>query len=208
MKRHSQKSLALILSATMIVTACSTNPYTSEREISNTAFGPGIGAAIGTIGGAIVGGIGALAGGGVGFYMDQQEAKLREQLVNSGVQVIRDGDNIILNMPSNITFASNSSELTPDFENVPNSVSLVIKEYKKTYVDVLGHTDSSGAGNYNMNLSVERAQSIANMLVGDGLAIEWLIVKRLGEDYPIADNNTEQGKSQNRRVEIALSPLV
>lgn len=144
MKRHSQKSLALILSATMLVTACSTNPYTGEREISNTAFGAGIGAAIGAIGGAIVGGddkrkailigagIGALAGGGVGFYMDRQEAKLREQLVNSGVQVVRDGDNIILNMPSNITFASGSSELSPDFENVLNSVSLVIKEYKKT----------------------------------------------------------------------------
>ncbi|MBT5185818.1 MAG: OmpA family protein [Kordiimonadaceae bacterium] len=219
MKHFSTKTLALILSTTMIVSACSTDPYTGERKSSNTAVAASIGAAMGAIGGAIIGGdnkrksmligagIGALAGGGVGFYMDRQEAKLREQLQNSGVQVVRDGDNIILNMPGNITFASNSAAVNPDFEDVLISVGLVLTEYDKTYVDVLGHTDSSGSNEYNQALSERRAQSVATVLKDGGIIAERIIIKGLGEDYAIADNNSEQGKSINRRVEIALSPV-
>ncbi|MCL4164314.1 UNVERIFIED_CONTAM: hypothetical protein GTU68_040964 [Idotea baltica] len=203
----------------MVLSACSTNPYTGEREISKTGAGAGIGAMVGAIGGAIVGGdnkrksiligagIGALAGGGAGYYMDRQEAKLREQLQSSGVQVVRDGDNIILNMPGNITFASNSSDVNPNFGEVLTSVGLVLKEYDKTYVDVLGHTDSSGSNSYNQALSERRAQSVSMVLMNQGIIGERLIVKGVGEDYPIADNNTSQGKSLNRRVEIALSPV-
>lgn len=220
MKNINYKTVTLTLAMAVAVSACSTDPYTGERKASNTAVGAGIGAAVGAIGGAIVGGsntrksmligagIGALAGGGVGFYMDRQEAKLREQLRNTGVQVVRDGDNIILNMPGNITFDTNSSTVNANFSDVLHSVGLVLKEYEKTYVDVLGHTDSSGSSSYNQALSERRAQSVANILRNEGIISERLIVRGLGENYPIADNTTEQGKSLNRRVEIALSPIV
>lgn len=220
MKQIRSKTSVVLISTTILLSACSTDPYTGERKSSNTAVGATIGAMVGAIGGAIVGGdnkrksmligagIGAVAGGGAGFYMDRQEAKLREKLQNSGVQVVRNGDNIILNMPGNITFASNSSDVNGDFGEVLSSVSLVLKEYDKTYVDVLGHTDSSGANTYNQALSERRAQSVANTLVSGGIISERLIVRGLGEDFPIADNGNEQGKSMNRRVEIALSPVV
>jgi outer membrane protein OmpA-like peptidoglycan-associated protein len=219
MKLNSSKPVALMVCAAMTLSACATDPYTGERKASNTATGAGIGAIVGAIGGAIVGGgnkrksiligagIGALAGGGVGFYMDRQEAKLREQLQNTGVQVVRDGDNIILNMPGNITFGTDSAAVNPDFADVLTSVGLVLKEYDKTYVDVLGHTDSSGSESYNQALSERRAQSVATILMNEGIIGERIIVRGLGETYPIADNSTEQGKSMNRRVEIALSPV-
>ena len=140
--------------------------------------------------------------------MDRQEAKLREQLHRTGVQVVRDGDNIILNMPGNITFGSNSAAVNPDFADVLTSVGLVLKEYDKTYVDVLGHTDSSGSSTYNQSLSERRAQSVATQLMNEGTKGERIIVRGVGENYPIADNTTESGKSLNRRVEIALSPVV
>lgn len=214
------KSIISVISCAMLLSACATDPYTGERKASNTAVGATIGAITGAIGGAIVGGsnsrksmligagIGAIAGGGVGFYMDRQEAKLRQQLQNSGVQVVRDGDNIILNMPGNITFATNSAEVNSDFSDVLNSVGLVLKEYDKTYVDVLGHTDSTGSDSYNQQLSERRANSVANILINEGIIPERLVVRGLGETYPIADNNSENGRSLNRRVEIALSPVV
>ncbi len=217
---NSPKTIALILTGSLIVSACATDPYTGERKASNTAVGATIGAITGAIGGAIIGGsnsrksvligagIGALAGGGVGFYMDRQEAKLREQLQNTGVQVVRDGDNIILNMPGNITFATDSSTVNSDFNEVLHSVGLVLKEYDQTYVDVLGHTDSTGAESYNQSLSERRAQSVANVLQNEGVIAERMIIRGLGEGYPIADNASENGRSLNRRVEIALSPVV
>lgn len=209
-----------IVALSIFLSACSTDPYTGERKASNTAMGATIGAITGAIGGAIVGGsntrksvligagIGALAGGGIGFYMDRQEAKLREQLQNSGVQIVRDGDNIILNMPGNITFATDSSEVNGDFTDVLHSVGLVLEEYDQTYVDVLGHTDSTGSDSYNQQLSERRARSVANILMNEGTIPERIIVRGLGETYPIADNGTESGRSLNRRVEIALSPVV
>lgn len=205
--------------AAFTLSACTTDPYTGERKVSNTAYGAGIGAAVGAIGGAIVGGnnkrksaligagIGALAGGAVGGYMDLQEAKLRKQLQGTGVQVVRQGDNIILNMPSNVTFGVDSSEITPSFYDVLDSVGLVIKEYNKTYVDVLGHTDATGSDQYNLDLSVRRAQAVANHLETKKVTSERFVVRGLGESYPIADNNSAEGRALNRRVEIALSPL-
>lgn len=219
MKYRNSKMLSVIVVAVMALSACATDPYTGERKIAKTGAGAGIGAMVGAIGGAIVGGgnkrksmligagIGALAGGGAGYYMDRQESKLREQLQNSGVQVVRDGDNIILNMPGNITFATNSADVNPDFGDVLTSVGLVLKEYDKTYVDVLGHTDASGSNSYNQALSERRAQSVSMILMNEGIIGQRIIVKGVGEDYPIADNNTAQGKSLNRRVEIALSPV-
>ncbi|NVJ99050.1 MAG: OmpA family protein [Alphaproteobacteria bacterium] len=217
--RHYSK-VGLLLGTALAVQACTTNPYTGERQASKAAVGAAIGAAAGALGGAIVGGsnkrksvligagIGALVGGGVGFYMDQQEAKLREKLVGTGVQVVRDGDNIILNMPGNVTFDSDRTQVKPEFHDVLESVAIVLDEYEKTYVDVLGHTDSIGDSGYNMGLSERRAEAVANVLVSEGVQQERLIVRGFGESYPIASNETASGRALNRRVEIALSPLV
>ncbi|MEG6550656.1 OmpA family protein, partial [Desulfocurvibacter africanus] len=152
-------------------------------------------------------GIGALAGGAVGGYMDYQESKLRQRLQGTGVSVTRQGDMIILNMPGNVTFDTGSAGIKPQFFEVLNSVAIVLKEYEKTYVDVLGHTDSTGSMNLNMRLSQDRAQSVAQYLISQGVQQERFLVRGMGPNQPIADNSTAAGRSQNRRVEIKLTPI-
>jgi outer membrane protein OmpA-like peptidoglycan-associated protein len=215
--RSCARLLAAALVATLSIAGCTTNPYTGEEEATNTAKGAGIGALGGAIIGAITGGdrkdiligagIGALAGGGVGYYMDQQENKLRQQLQNTGVSVTRDGDNIILNMPGNVTFATDSSNISADFYQVLNSVALVINEFEKTYVDVTGHTDSTGSDAYNMQLSVARASSVARYLESRSVLSQRIYTQGMGESQPIATNATAQGRALNRRVEILLTPV-
>lgn len=193
-----------------------TDPYTGERKINNTSLGAGIGAAGGAVIGAIAkgrrgaligAGVGALAGGSVGYYMDRQEDKLRTQLQGTGVSVTRSGDNIILNMPGNITFRSDSSDVSSDFYPVLNSVALVIKEFNQTYVDIVGHTDSTGATDYNQRLSERRAESVAAYLRSRRIAANRLLVRGAGEQSPIANNATAEGRRLNRRVEVVLTPL-
>lgn len=201
--------------------ACSTvNPYTDEKQASKLAIGAGVGAASGAVIGlltadskdrqrnALIGaGIGALAGGGVGYYMDVQEAKLRQRLRNSGVSVTRSGDQIILNMPGNVTFATNSADINASFYDVLNSVAIVLNEYKKTTVDVIGHTDNVGSAAYNQTLSERRARSVAEYLVSQKVLAERLLIAGRGETQPIASNSTAEGRSQNRRVNIQITPL-
>lgn len=218
MKRY-LKLIAAATIAAFAVTACTTDPYTGERKASNTGMGAGIGAAVGAVGGVIIGGsnkrksaligagVGALAGAGVGAYMDAQEEKLRRQLQGTGVSVTRDGNNIILNMPGNITFDTDSPAIKPHFSDVLDSVALVLKEYNRTYVDVIGHTDSTGSAAHNQTLSERRAESVANALGARGIIRERLMTSGMGPRYPIADNATPQGRSLNRRVEIALVPV-
>ncbi|MCT8998380.1 OmpA family protein [Chelativorans intermedius] len=197
---------------------CSTDPYTGERKISNTAGGAALGALAGAGAGLLAGGddrrnaligagIGALAGGAIGSYMDQQEAQLRGQLQGTGVSVTRQGNYIVLNMPSNITFATDSSSIQPAFYPTLNSVALVLKRYNQTLVDVYGHTDSTGSYQYNMDLSRRRAQAVADYLVAQGTNPQRYAVIGLGPSQPIASNDTPEGRQQNRRVEIRLSPL-
>jgi outer membrane protein OmpA-like peptidoglycan-associated protein len=128
---------------------------------------------------ALIGaGVGAIAGGGVGYYMDVQEAKLRQRLEGTGVSVTRMGDNITLNMPSNITFALNSADLNGQFYSALDGVSMVLKEYDKTVIEVAGHTDSSGSDQYNQALSERRAQSVAGYLSSHGVKTQRLITLR------------------------------
>ena len=197
------------------------DPYTGEKKVSDTTKGAGIGAAVGAVAGLLTGGnaaahrknaligagIGALAGGAVGNYMDRQEAKLRSQLAGTGVSVTRMGDNITLNMPGNITFASDSAELNPSFYKVLNSVNIVLKQYEKTLVEVAGHTDSTGASDYNQKLSERRANSVAQYLEGQGLRSDRVITVGAGETHPVATNDTAEGRQANRRVELTLTPL-
>ncbi len=215
------KKILLIGAMASLIAACTTNPYTGEREASNKAKGAGIGAAVGAVIGALTGddaderrkralvgaGVGALAGTAVGAYMDAQEARLREQLRGTGVSVTRMGDDVVLNMPGNITFGVDQADLRGDFVPVLDSVSLVLKEYQKTLVDVTGHTDSTGSVEYNMNLSDRRAQSVATYLKGTGVDSMRVYTLGVGPHYPVADNGTPNGRQQNRRVELVLKPI-
>lgn len=224
MQNLSFKKLAASLTSAAILLAlsgCVTDPYTGERKISKGAlgalFGAGIGAGIGAATGdngrerkkrALIGaGIGALGGGSVGIYMDSQEATLRERLQNSGVSVTREGDEIMLNMPGNVTFGTDSDSLNPSFDEVLSSVALVLAEYKQTLVEVAGHTDSTGEDEYNLQLSGRRAETVAEFLVGQAIEADRFIVLKFGERQPIADNATPEGRLQNRRVEITLVPI-
>ncbi len=215
---------ALGIVAALALTACTTtDPYTGQQKVSNTTGGATIGAVGGAIGGAILGaatgadprvtaligaGVGGIGGAAVGNYMDQQEAELRAQLASTGVSVTRNGAQIILNMPSNITFASAQSNINPAFQQTLVSVALVLQKYNKTVVDIAGHTDSDGSEAYNQTLSQQRAQSVAGFLGTQGVDTRRFNVIGYGESQPIASNATESGKALNRRVEIYISPIV
>jgi outer membrane protein OmpA-like peptidoglycan-associated protein len=219
MTKHIQlRTLTLAMAITLALAGCqTTDPYTGEEKTSNTAKGTGIGAVGGAIAGAIFGGsrksvligagIGALAGGVAGNYMDKQEAELRTRLQNTGVSVTRVGDSIVLNMPGNITFATDSSNISADFYEVLDSVALVINEFEKTYVDVIGHTDSTGSAEYNQQLSVARAGSVARYLESQKVLPQRINTQGMGLNSPIASNDTPEGRALNRRVEIRLTPI-
>lgn len=209
--------------AALALSACtSTNPYTGQQQLSNTAGGALIGTGTGAIAGAVIGaatgndprvgaligaGVGALSGAAIGTYMDQQEAELRAQLQGTGVSVTRVGSQIILNMPSNITFDVDSATVQRQFNETLISVGLVLKKFNKTVVDVYGYTDSSGSDDYNRQLSQRRAVAVATVLAGQGVDQRRFFIEGRGEEDPIASNSTENGRSQNRRVEIQLSPI-
>ncbi len=218
----SKLKLSFVLSSILAVSSCTTvNPYTGESQTSKVAKGSMIGAAIGVLAGVLTGddakerkkralklaGIGAVAGGGVGYYMDVQEAKLRKELEATGVSVTRNGDNITLNMPSNITFEVNQTALKPSFSEVLGSVSKVLQKYKSTVIQVAGHTDSDGSDSYNQLLSKQRAQTVADHLMGLGIQPVRIETVGFGEQYPITSNDTQEGKAQNRRVELTLVPV-
>jgi outer membrane protein OmpA-like peptidoglycan-associated protein len=157
---------------------------------------------------ALIGaGVGALAGGAVGNYMDRQESKLRAQLQGTGVSVTRSGDNLVLNMPGNITFATGSSDLNANFFSVLDSVALVLKEYDKTIIDVAGHTDSVGSDTTNQALSERRAASVGKYLETKGVSDQRVATAGYGKTHPVASNDTPDGRQQNRRVELTLTPI-
>ena len=222
MTRRSGTLILTLTTAMVIVSGCTTlDPYTREEQTSGATkgalIGAGIGAVVGLISGddaverrqhALIGaGIGALAGGAVGAYQDKQEAALRAELEGTGVSVTRIGDNITLNMPGNVTFATDSSDLSPAFFDVLNSVGKVLGEFEQTVVEVAGHTDSTGSEQYNQALSERRAGSVATYLRGQGILSERLITVGMGELRPVADNNTAAGRQANRRVEITMVPV-
>ncbi|WP_185984303.1 OmpA family protein [Aureimonas mangrovi] len=216
------KKIIVATASLAILAGCTTNPYTGEQQISRTAAGAGIGAGAGALGGLLVGelagldrsdsaligaGIGTIAGGGIGVYMDRQEADLRRQLQGTGVSVTRVGDRIILNMPSNITFATDQDQVRSEFYPTLTSVAIVLNRYDQSIVDVVGHTDNVGSAQYNFGLSQRRASSVAGFLQNQGVNGRRLNVQGQGLSQPIASNATEQGRAQNRRVEISISPL-
>jgi len=214
-----QRFLVCPVLAALVAAGCTTvNPYTGEQQTSKAAKGAGIGAAAGAVVGlltkgdkldnALIGaGVGAIAGGGVGYYMDVQEAKLRQEMAGTGVSVTRTGENITLNMPGNITFATDSADLNAQFFTVLNGVAKVLDEYQKTVIEVAGHTDSTGSAEYNQRLSERRAQTVAQYLTAKGVKPTRLITVGAGEQYPVATNDTPEGRQLNRRVELTIVPV-
>ncbi len=210
-----------LCASVIILAGCSTiNPYTGEKQTAKSTTGALIGATAGALLGyatadkekrkerALKGaGIGAITGGSVGYYMDVQEAKLKEKLAGTGVSVTRNGDDIMLNMPSNITFASGSASLSPEFYSALDGVVMVLNEYESTLVTVEGHTDNTGSDDFNLDLSKKRAVAVAEYLRNKGIVEERLAATGSGESKPVTDNDTEATRAQNRRVEVSISPI-
>ena len=219
MKLSSKLAATLACVSLVAVSACTTDPDTGERRISKTAIG-GIGGALGgyllgdLVGGRrdrtekIIGaGLGGIAGAGIGAYMDKQERELRERTRGTDVEVTRQGDDLLLNIPSGINFAYNSENVQPQFRATLDKVASVLADYKETYVDVYGHTDSTGSDSYNQDLSERRARSVADYLSSHGVQDARIATRGFGETQPIASNETEAGRAENRRVEIKIVPI-
>ncbi|KQM20921.1 hypothetical protein ASE73_15920 [Sphingomonas sp. Leaf24] len=219
MAARSKIWVAGALSAAMLTSACVTDPETGQRSISRAAIG-GIGGAVGgyllgdLVGGRrdrtekILGaGIGGLAGAGIGAYMDKQERDLRARTAGTDVEVTRRGDDLVLNMPSGITFATDSSNVQPQFRPTLDQVADVLRDYNQTYIDVYGHTDSTGSDAYNQTLSERRASAVASYLSSKGVQSARIGTRGFGETQPIASNETEEGRSENRRVEVKIVPI-
>lgn len=204
------KKLALLTVMTsLVLVGC--------ENMSNTQKGATIGAVTGALLGKGTGdhdksryvwgaAVGALAGGAIGSYMDKQEEEFREELADSGVKVIREGDNIRLQLPSNITFATGSATISQSFNPVLDDVARVLKKYEKTTMLIQGHTDSTGTAEYNQQLSLNRANAVRNHLVGNGVDTRRVTTEGYGESQPVADNDTESGRQLNRRVELRIVP--
>ena len=215
--------LVTAVGAAALMAACTTtDPNTGMTYRNNTRTGALIGAGAGAVLGyltntsdgeegrtnALIGaGVGALAGAAVGNYMDRQQAALRAELADTGVQVVRQGDNLILQMPSDVTFPTAEYTIQPQFYPVLDDVAGILNQYPQTTVDVVGHADSRGDDAYNQTLSERRALSVADYLITRGVIRERLFVAGMGERQPIASNATAQGQAQNRRVEIVIRPF-
>lgn len=211
------------VAAMLGATACTTtDPYSSTPTRNNT----GTGVLAGALGGAVLGyltntsdgdqgrrnaligaGVGALAGGAVGNYMDRQQRAMEAELSGTGVGVARQGDNLVLRMPSDVTFATNQSNIDPRFDSVLRDVAGVLAEYDRSLVDIVGHTDSSGGDAINQPLSERRALSVADALIRNGVQRERMFVAGQSSRVPVASNATVEGRAQNRRVEILIRPF-
>ncbi len=208
-----KKNFVIFTLILVLLSACAIDPYTGETKVSNTAKGTVIGAA----GGATVGGIakgkksaligaaaGGVAGAAAGGYMDIQARALRQELQGTGVSVVKEGNDIVLVMPGNITFNTNSYKVKDSFKPVLTSVSKVLKKYNKTYVQIAGYTDNTGNKATNNTLSFNRANAVANYLKLKGVNANRMLIEGHGSKNPIASNSTAKGREKNRRVEITL----
>jgi len=212
--------IALLAAASVALAGCATmEDFASNPEKEKTRKGTGYGAAAGAVVGLLSAGnnpfksamigaaAGALVGGSVGYYMDKQEAKLRQQMAGTGVDVVRSGDNITLDIPGGVTFAFDSADINAQFYPVLDKVAATLTEFDKTVIEVAGHTDSVGSAEYNQQLSERRANSVSAYLASRGVSKARVVTVGAGEDHPIASNETEEGRAQNRRVEITIVPV-
>lgn len=212
-----KKIISILCLCSLALAACTTDPYTGEKKTSKVVWGTAIGGAAGAATGALVSGnrgkgalvgglAGAAVGAGTGYYLDNQEAELRKELESTGVRVVREKDDIRLVMPGNITFITDSADINSGFYATLNSVAKVLKKFDDSTVLVSGHTDNTGSDSYNLTLSQNRAQAVADYLSGQGVKYKRFEVMGMGKSNPIASNTSSTGRAQNRRVEIKIVP--
>jgi len=217
---RTKTALLIAIAASISLAGCAAmEDFATNPDKEKTRTGTGYGAAAGAVVGLLTAGnnpfksamigaaAGALVGGAAGNYMDKQEAKLRQQMAGTGVDVVRKGDNITLDMPGNLTFGFDSADVNATFYPVLNKVAQTLREYDKTVIEVAGHTDSTGADSYNQTLSERRASNVAAYLSGQGVPAARMVTVGAGEAHPVASNDTEEGRAQNRRVEITIVPV-
>jgi outer membrane protein OmpA-like peptidoglycan-associated protein len=213
--------LILSLAGIMALGACTTGPMIPENDPNRQAKqGALIGAGLGAITGRLAGGddvgernratvagalVGAAAGAAIGNQLDKQEAELRQQL-GSDSSVRNTGDRLIVTMPQDILFATDSATLRPDLQRDIRTVASSLRAYPDTRVQVIGHTDNTGDAGYNLDLSQRRASSVAGVLISQGVSSGRIQTFGRGEDQPIASNLTPEGRARNRRVEIVILP--
>lgn len=206
------KKLLIAATCCVALVGCET-----VQQNQNTAIGAAAGAAIGAAAGTLVGGddrrnaligagIGLLAGAAVGQYLDQQQRDLEAGLAGTGAEVERDGDQLLVNLPSSITFDTDSAQIKPEFQSSLDNVAQTFNKYPESYVDVIGHTDSRGSDAYNQQLSERRSGAVANYLSGRGVSQARLAAFGQGESAPVASNDTSEGRAANRRVELRITP--
>lgn len=215
--RHKKILFASIAVSLTLLSGCSsTNPYTGETQTSDATKGTTIGAIGGGVIGAIAGGgkgaliggvIGGLGGGLIGNSMDKENAELRNTLQGTGVQVHQQGNSIQLVMASDVTFETGQASVRSNFYPTLNSVAIVVKKYDKTSIIVTGYTDNVGGDAYNQVLSENRAKSVGDYLVSQGVSPNRIVTEGRGKRDPLVSNNTAGGRSMNRRVVITLRPM-
>lgn len=217
-----QKSRLLVSSIAVVslvtVSGCVTDPNTGERKVSRTAIGAGVGTLGGLLLGGLIGGgtgrilgagIGGIAGAAIGYTMDKQIKELREKTAGTGVDITPtdNGQAILVNLPEGVTFDVDSSALQPGFRPTLDQIAQNLNQYPNSLIDVYGHTDSTGSEQYNQTLSENRARTVANYLSMQGVSATRIRSQGFGETMPVADNNTEEGRRRNRRVEIKIVPI-
>ncbi len=217
--RNRIKITAALIIGSLTLSACVTDPDTGQQGLNKAGGGALAGAGAGALLGAILGGrnnraevligtgIGAIAGASVGSYMDKQERELRARTANTGIVVERQGDEIALKLPSNVSFDFNSSILRAEFRPALDQVAQTLAAYPSTFVDIIGHTDSIGSAAVNQRLSEQRARGVADYLTMQDVNRARIASKGAGMQFPIAPNDSDAGRAQNRRVEIRLSPV-
>jgi outer membrane protein OmpA-like peptidoglycan-associated protein len=211
--------IVAMLSSALVLGGCVTDPETGQQRVSRGGGGALAGAGAGALLGAILGGrnnraevligagLGAIAGGAVGSYMDKQERELRQRTAGTGIEVARNGEEIAIKLPSGISFDTNQAFLRPDMRPALNQVAQTLASYQSTFIDMTGHTDSTGSDAINQPLSERRANAVADYLQYQGVQRARMVTRGYGAQFPLASNDTEAGRAQNRRVEIRLSPV-
>jgi len=223
MRQFTTAAIVTTLASSLLLSSCATYtgqtraPDDPNRTRNGALIGAGIGVVAGLLSGgdaterrqrALVGaGVGGLTGGAIGAYQDRQEAQLRSQMQGTGVDVVRQGDNITLNMPGGVTFGFDKSDVQPQFYPVLDNVASTLQQYNQTVIEVAGHTDNVGTDTYNQQLSQKRAEAVAAYLASRGIMRDRMMTVGAGETRPIATNDTEEGRAENRRVEITLVPV-
>jgi len=211
--------LSSLCGVSLIATsACVTDPNTGHKKVSRTAIGATAGVVGGLVLGGLIGGgtgriigagIGGLAGASVGYTMDKQIKELREQTAGSGVDIkpVDNGQAILVNLPSSVTFDTDSTVIKPAFRDTLDTVAISLNKYPNSLIDVYGHTDATGTDAYNQTLSENRARVVSDYLVGKGVNPARIRSTGFGKTQPVASNDTIEGRAANRRVEIKIVPV-